>query len=434
MAKVKKISGFPEWLPEEKLLEEEIISRIQALYASHGFVPIETPAVELIETLTSKGVVDKEIYALKRLAATEEEDAELGLHFDLTVPFARYVALHFNDLVFPFKRYQLQKVWRGERPQKGRFREFYQFDVDIVARDTLPLACDAEVVTILTKALVQLGVGTPLVKLNNRKLLVGYYQGLGLDDETAGKVISIIDKLDKIGEEEASKLLSELSIDGKAKDKILEFATPKVSADSFRSFIESYELGSALAEEGAGELVELLSLVPAGLRSSVEVHLQIARGLDYYTGTIVESEIKEFPEFGSVGSGGRYEDLVSRYLSKKVPGVGVSLGLTRLMDLILKNDLLPKPAQSTSDVLLTVMNEEERPKTEEFAEELRAVGISVEVFFRSPKLGKQIDYADKKGISHVVFLGEENALKNIQSGEQVSFSTVADLKELLSKS
>ncbi|MCB0330909.1 MAG: ATP phosphoribosyltransferase regulatory subunit, partial [Bdellovibrionales bacterium] len=255
MAKAKGISGFPEWLPQERLLEQEIIEKVRKIYESHGFVPIETPAVELIETLTSKGEVDKEIYALHRLAAEEGEEAELGLHFDLTVPFARYVAAHFNDLVFPFKRYQLQKVWRGERPQKGRFREFYQFDIDIVARDMLPLACDAEVVSVLTKVLKELGVGTPIIKLNNRKLLIGYYQGLGLDDATVQKVIAIIDKMEKIGEEEVMRLLSELPIPAGAREKILQFSLPKVAAKDFASFISTVDLLSNLAEEGAAELV-----------------------------------------------------------------------------------------------------------------------------------------------------------------------------------
>ncbi|MCI5064186.1 histidine--tRNA ligase [bacterium] len=433
MAKKKGISGFPEWLPEQKRLEDELIRRVRALYESHGFVAIETPAVELIETLTSKGVVDKEIYALRRLAAEGESEAELGLHFDLTVPFARYVAAHFNDLVFPFKRYQLQKVWRGERPQKGRFREFYQFDIDIVARDTLPLACDAEVISVLGKALLALEIGTPRLKLNNRKLLVGYYEGLGVPETEIPAVISIIDKLEKIGEGEAARLLSELPLGDSERQRILEFSTHRIAGADFKSFVEGCDLGSELAEEGAEELVTILALVPEQLLPYIEVQLQIARGLDYYTGTIVESEIVEHPEFGSVGSGGRYEDLVSKYLSKKVPGVGVSLGLTRIMDLILRNDLLPLPSQSPCRVLVTVLNEAERPAAESFGESLRSEGVSTEVFFRSPKLGKQIDYAHKKGIPYVVFLGEEQSVKVLATGEQVSFDALSELFSLLRK-
>jgi histidyl-tRNA synthetase len=431
MAKKKGISGFPEWLPQEKRLEDEIIAKVKVIYESHGFTPIETPAVELLETLTSKGVVDKEIYALRRYAAEEGEVSDLGLHFDLTVPFARYVAEHLNDLVFPFKRYQLQKVWRGERPQKGRFREFYQFDVDIVARDVLPLACDAEVVTVLAKVLRAVGVGTPLLKVNNRKLLIGFYQGLGIEEGVIPKVVALIDKLDKLGEGEVTRLLSELPLTASQREEILAFAAPKLTHGEVEGYLKGVSFNAALAEEGAEELVTVLNLIPEGLREYVQVHLQIARGLDYYTGTIVESEIQEFPEFGSVGSGGRYNDLVSNYLSQRVPGVGVSFGLTRMMDLILRNSLLPLPAQSPAKALVAVMSEDVRIETESFAETLRERGVSCDVSARSPKLGKQIDYADKKGIPFVVFLGEEKAVKNIQTGEQTTFSSVDELMAVL---
>ncbi|MGA1191949.1 MAG: histidine--tRNA ligase [Bdellovibrionota bacterium] len=431
MAKNKGISGFPEWLPAEKKLEDTIIELIKGIYESHGFTPIETPAVELLETLSSKGEIDKEIYAVKRLAAANDDEAELGLHFDLTVPFARYVAMYFNDLIFPFKRYQLQKVWRGERPQKGRFREFYQFDIDIVSRDELPLCADAEVVTVLAKALVALRVGTPRVELNNRKLLLGYFSGLGVSDEIAKQVVSIVDKIDKIGEPEAARLIDELSLAASTRDKILEFAATTAPVHELDATLKKFSLDSSLAEEGAEELLTVASLIPKSMQEHVVVRFQIARGLDYYTGTIVESKIAEFPEFGSVGSGGRYQDLVSKYLSRKVPGVGISIGLTRLMDLILREQLLPLPRLSSAQILVTVLNEEVRREATEFAEELREEGLSCEVFFRSPKLGKQIEYADKKGIPFVVFLDSEKSVKNIETGEQVTFSDIPSLKNIV---
>jgi len=431
MAKNKGISGFPEWLPAEKKLEDAVIAKIKRIYESHGFTPIETPAVELLETLSSKGEINKEIYAVQRLAAQSDSEPELGLHFDLTVPFARYVAMHFNELVFPFKRYQLQKSWRGERPQKGRFREFYQFDVDIVSRDELPLCCDAEVVTVLAKGLLALNIGTPCLELNNRKLLLGYFSGLGLSDDIARQAISVIDKLDKIGESEAAQQIEALSVSSSARDRILEFVAPTVPLDQLASVLSQVSLNSAMAEEGAEELLTVASLIPKSVRDHIVVRFQIARGLDYYTGTIVESKITEFPEFGSVGSGGRYEDLVSKYLSKNVPGVGISIGLTRLMDLIIREKLLPLPQLSSARVLVTVLNEEVRKEAEEFAEALRVDGVSCEVFFRSPKLGKQIDYADKKGIPFEVFLEAENSVKKIQTGEQVSFTDLASLKRIV---
>ncbi len=432
MSKAKKISGFPEWLPEEKILENHLIDKAMSIYESHGFVPIETPAVELIETLTAKGVVDKEIYGLKRLAAEEEEESKLGLHFDLTVPFARYVATHFNDLVFPFKRYQLQKVWRGERPQKGRFREFYQFDADIVARDTLPMSSDAEVVTLLAKCLVAFKIGTPRIKLNNRKLLVGFLEGIGISSELLPKVVTVIDKLDKIGDKGVTKELDTLGVEKGAIDKVLAFTSEKIAAADFSQKIASLSLESDLAKAGASELEEVIALIPEDLLPFVEIHLQIARGLDYYSGTIVESEIVEFPEFGSVGSGGRYDDLVSQYLSKSVPGVGISLGISRLMELILDNKLLEIPAKSSAEVLLVVFDEENRSAVNTFAEELRKEGIATEVFFKSPKLGKQVDYANKKGIPYVVFLGDKKEVKNLSTGEQQEFSAVQDLKSVIS--
>lgn len=449
-AKAKKISGFPEWLPQEKIIEDQLISEAKSIYESHGFISIETPAVELVETLTAKGVVNKEIYGLHRLAAEEsEKKAELGLHFDLTVPFARYVATHFNDLVFPFRRYQLQKAWRGERPQKGRFREFYQFDADIVARDTLPISCDAEVVTLLTKCLQSFNIGTPQIFLNNRKLLVGYYEGLGISEEVAPSVISVIDKLDKIGVEGAEKLLFELSLDPDTISSILEFSSHTIQIKDFNSFAKKLEIKNTLMEEGVQELVGISDLLLPNVSQNVSVKLQIARGLDYYTGTIVESAIAEYPDFGSVGSGGRYDGLVSQYLSRNLPGVGVSLGISRIMDLVVRNKIRECSKQSQAEICIVVENEDNRPEILIIAEFLREHGYNTEVFYRAPKLGKQIENAAKKGIPHVFFPDKlflekvknsdhkdtkafekslKGEIKNLVSGEQRS---IEGLKGLL---
>ncbi|MCB0319735.1 MAG: histidine--tRNA ligase [Bdellovibrionales bacterium] len=428
---LKNISGFPEWLPEVKAIEDSCVNTVQRIYESHGFVAIETPAVELLETLTAKGVGDKEIYTLRRLAAEEGDEAELGLHFDLTVPFARYVAAHFNDLVFPFRRYQLQKVWRGERPQKGRFREFYQFDVDIVAREDLPLSCDAEVVSLLGKCLCALNIGTPVLKLNNRKLLIGYYEGIGVQESVIFQVIGVIDKLAKIGVEEVRKQLLALGLSEKTSNDVLEFSGRIILAQDFESALSTLSLPSKLAEEGAKEVLDVLALVSESLLPNIEIQFQIARGLDYYTGTIVESEVREYPEFGSVGSGGRYDGLVSEYLSQRVPGVGVSLGITRIMDLIIKNKIFTPNKRSSAQVLIAVLNEEQRREANEHADDLRSAGINTEVYFKSPKLGKQIDYAAKKGIPHVIFIGESLEVKDITSGEQQSYSSPQELLKII---
>jgi histidyl-tRNA synthetase len=432
MQKAQKISGFPEWLPEEKLLENKIIKQIKEVYESHGFVPIETPAVELIETLTSKGVVDKEIYGLRRLAAAaDEKDAELGLHFDLTVPFARYVATHFNSLHFPFRRYQLQKVWRGERPQKGRFREFYQFDADIVARDELPIFCDAEVVTLLTKCLKSLNIGTPKIRLNNRKLLIGFLKGFLIKEDSIPAAITIIDKLDKISAAEAENQLVNIGLDSKAITSLLEFAAQALNGEEFARFISSANLSTDLAVQGTEELLALYNFIPENLKPLISFDFRIARGLDYYTGTIVESQIVEYPEFGSVGSGGRYDGLVNNYLSKPVPGVGISLGLTRIMDLVLREKLLSLPAQSTAKILLAIFSEDERVRAIELAEQIRYTGIAIELFPRQAKISKQIEYADKKGIPYVLFVGEKLELKNLKTGQQQEVNSPEELPKLI---
>ncbi len=436
MAKLTNISGFPEWLPEQKLLENALIEKIKEVYESHGFVPIETPSVELMSTLASQGVVDKELYTLHRAGSEQDKEAELGLHFDLTVPFARYVAQHLNDLVFPFKRYQLQRVWRGERPQKGRFREFYQFDVDIVAREHLPVSCDAEVLTILDKAYTAINISPHLLKVNNRKLLHGIYAGYGLSEEARKKAITAIDKLDKISEE---GVLGELSqIEGVSQEtgqSILNACNLICPATEAISRLEALGIEGELFAAGIGEMKEILSLLPVTTLERMELNLSLARGLHYYTGIIVEVHMPEYPEYGSVGGGGRYEGLVSQFMKKEIPGVGVSIGLTRLMDLILSNNLLQDTAPPAAQVLVAVLNEEQRVTCNAHAETLRQAGVSTEVFFKSPKLGKQIDFAAKKNIPYVLFVdGESGALeiKDLLSGEQENVSDLESWAELLS--
>ncbi|MDC0359028.1 histidine--tRNA ligase [Oligoflexia bacterium] len=430
MAKISNISGFPEWLPEQKLAEDWVIEKIKGIYESHGFVPVETPSVELMSTLASKGVVDKELYVLRRANAEDDGEAELGLHFDLTVPIARYIALHFNDLVFPFKRYQLQRAWRGERPQKGRFREFYQFDIDTFGRNTLPLACDAEILTVLDKVYRTLNLGNYVIRVNNRKILLGLYSSLGLDGEQRQKAIVAIDKIDKLGEAAVlAELVDGVGVEAGTASKIVEFCKIKTTPEKLSATLSELAITDELFAEGQRELEEVLFQLSSETQSKIEVCLSLARGLDYYTGLIFETLLVDYPEFGSVGGGGRYDGLVSQFSNQKVPGVGVSLGITRLMNFVFENNLLPLENKTPTRVLVSVYSEEQRVACNEIADRVRACGVPTEVFFTSPKLGKQIDYAAKKNIPFVLFVSaEDNSLriKDINSGEQID---VDDLEQ-----
>lgn len=438
MSKTRPISGFPEWLPEEKLVEEELISKIREVYEAYGFTPIETPAVELLSTLLSESTATKEIYQVVRHAKDEpKEEGDLALHFDLTVPLARYVAQHYGALTFPFKRYQLQKVWRGERPQKGRFREFYQFDIDIIARDELPVACDAEVLTVLDKAFEVMAIGRHSLKLNNRKILMGFYEHLGLEEAKRSACIIAVDKFDKVGRDGVLKELLLHQVVGKVAERVLEIASLKLKPKEFEKGVAELKVDSKLFTSGVGEVRELLSLLPPQALERIEVDLGLARGLGYYTGTICEVRLNDFPEFGSAAGGGRYEDLASQFINQKLPGVGVSIGLTRLMDLILKNKLLAVGGKSPAKVLVTVYSEGERPKSNQLAETIRSYGVPTEVFFRAPKLGKQLDYAASKGIPFVVFINSETGVveaKELATKEQVMVKDLAQWAKELKRS
>jgi len=429
MAKPVKISGFPEWLPEQKMAEDRVISIIKGIYESFGFSPIETPAVELLQTLGSKGVIDKEIFAVKRLKAEEGDEAELGLHFDLTVPLARYVAQHAHALVFPFKRYQLQKVWRGDRPQKGRFREFYQFDIDIISRNELPLSCDAEVVSVIGLVMEKLQFGPYKIRINNRKLLAGIYAELGLSESARKAAIIAVDKILKIGAEGVAKELRALEgVSQHAIDTILHSTTIQCSIAELPAKIAALNISSAVIAEGVQELTTICSLLPTSVQERVVIDVSLARGLDYYTGLTVETALDSYPSL-TVVSGGRYDDLASEFTDQKLPGVGVSIGLSRLMELAFTENLIPTTQKSPTEVLVTVYDESERPHLNTVAQELRSLGVPTEVFFKAPKLGKQIEYAESKGIRYVLFVDSgtrQIQIKDIVTKEQV---TVSSLKE-----
>jgi histidyl-tRNA synthetase len=438
MSKINKISGFPEWLPKQKLLEDKFISLIRGVYESYGFCPIETPSVELVSTLQSKGVIDKEIYLLKRAKQEDGEESDLALHFDLTVPFARYVGQHFNELSFPFKRYQLQKVWRGERPQKGRFREFYQFDIDTIALEDLPLSCDAEILSAVGDVFTKLDLGSFKIVINSRKLLHGLYAELGLKEELRKQAITIVDKLNKIGKDGVLKELSAIGVPETASKEILaEKFTRQYSPADFESLAATWSdirKDNELFHQGLSEIRDILKLTGANAYKTVKIDLSLARGLDYYTGIILEVMLDKYPEFGSVCSGGRYEDLASQFIKKKLPGVGVSIGLSRLMEMVFANNLKEIDSEGKTKVLIAVYSEEQRAECNKLAEKLRALNISCEVYYKSPKLGKQIDYADTRNIRYVLFLNFENGsleVKDLKTKEQKALSNIESLASLL---
>jgi len=430
MSKLKNISGFPEWLPEQKLVEDRLIARVRRIYESFGFTPIETPGVELLSTLSSKGEVDKEIYTVRRLAAGEDDQETLGLHFDLTVPFARYVAQHFNSLVFPFKRYQLQKVWRGERPQKGRFREFYQFDIDIIARDTLPLACDAEVISVLNQVFSELNAGKHTIRINNRKVLLGIYSSLGLSPAQAKQVVVAVDKVGKVGRKGLIKDLTEnIGLELLNAEKIADLAEVKINPSEVEYILSSLDIEDKLFKAGKDELLELLAYFSSETLKNVQVDLSLARGLDYYTGVIVEVVLDDYPNFGSLASGGRYDDLASEFINKKLPGVGVSFGLTRFLDLAFSNKIFGVDAKTPAKVFVTVLNEEQRLLCNSVADRLRKCGVNTEVSFTTQRIGKQIDYADAKKIPFVLFVDAATGaieVKDLASKEQFAVPDLED--------
>jgi histidyl-tRNA synthetase len=432
MSKVYKpspISGFPEYLPEIRAVEQRWIDHIRKVFESYGFCNIETPVVEEVEVLMAKGETDKEIYGLKRLQADPKDmsDSRLALRFDQTVPLARYTAQHFNELVFPFKRYQIQKVWRGERPQVGREREFYQCDIDVLAVDKLPLHFDAEMPAVVYEALTGLNIGKVLIKISNRKILIGLLATLNIDDVVA--TTRIIDKLDKIGEDGVRKLLSEdVGIADQHISALLALATIKTrSSAELRAALDKLAIENEQFQEGLEELCFVLNYLAHMPEGSIIADLSIVRGLDYYTGTVYETNLLEIPEFtSSVCSGGRYDDLASSYINKKIPGVGISIGLTRLFSVLLENGYIKAGAKSPADILMVIPSEERRRHAQETAQELRARGFKVELYHAAQKIQKQMTYAKKKSIAYVWFPPFEDGLahevKNMESGEQVEIT------------
>lgn len=406
----KKLSGFPEFLPGERIVEQQVLDHLRRTFELHGFANIETRAVEPLDVLLSKGEIDKEVYAVKRLAAPDDEPAELALHYDLTVPFARYVLENAGRLDFPFRRWQIQKVWRGERPQQGRFREFTQADIDVVARDVLPFHFDVEVARVMAEALAGLPIPTATLQVSNRKILEGFYLGLGVADPTA--VMQVVDKLDKVPAERIRELLVELGLDGSQADRVLALAEIVTTDSSFVQRVEALGVVHPMLAEGLSELAQVIDGASGVDGVVVTADLRIARGLDYYTGTVFETRLEGWEHLGSICSGGRYDQL-AQDRRNTYPGVGISLGVSRLLVPL----GLTASRSVPSAVLVAVDDEATRAESTAIAARLRAHGVPTEVAPKADRFGKQIQHAEKRGIPFVWF--PPSSVKDIRSGEQV---------------
>ena len=423
--------GTLELLPRRQIAFQRMLDTIRRVYERFGFLPIETPAFELSDVLLSKsgGETEKQVYFVQSTGSLQQERApELALRFDLTVPLARYVAEHERDLQFPFRRYQIQRVYRGERAQRGRYREFYQCDIDVIGKDTLSTLYEAEIPAVIDTVFSELAVGPFVINFNNRKILLGLLEGLGVaEPERRGLALREIDKLDKAGPEKvrAGLIGGELLLDDDVADGLLALTTRKGDAREVLGALEGHGVSTDLFRQGVAEL----STVVEGLRafgvpeSRYRINLAIARGLDYYTGTVYETFLTDHPGFGSVCSGGRYDNLASQYTKSHLPGVGISIGATRLFAALTDANLIPDGA-GLVEVVVTQLDPALASDYLKLAAELRAAGLATELFLEPAKIGRQLKYADRLGARFAVLVGpDEQArgtvlVKSLASGEQ----------------
>ena len=419
--KPRTLSGFMELLPKEQMLFEEMVSILKETYSLYGFSPLDTPLIEASDVLLAKGggETEKQIYRFTK------GDSDLSLRFDLTVPLARYVAQHSAELTFPFRRYQIGKVYRGERAQRGRFRDFYQADIDIIGDEKLDIMNEAEIPSIIYRAFTKLGLRRFKIRINNRKVLNGFFAILGLS-EIAPEIMRTIDKLEKIGADKVTAMLLEMGVSTKNAAKIIEFIGTTGDSAAVIESLNKYKGQNELFDLGASELETVVTNMHGfGVPDEFfTVDLTIARGLDYYTGTVYETVMLDHPEIGSVCSGGRYDNLAEYYTDRKLPGVGISIGLTRLFFVLGDKNLLnPEYPASVSDVLIIPMTDDMAPAVK-LATEFRENGVRAQIYTEKKKFKAKIGYADKLNIPYAVFLGEDEiangsaTVKNMKTGEQ----------------
>ena len=432
--KPRTLSGFMELQPDKQVQMDKMRAVLAETYARYGFTPLDTPAIEAAEVLLAKGggETEKQIYRFTK------GDSDLALRFDLTVPLAKYVAANYGQLTFPFRRYQIGKVWRGERAQRGRFREFYQADIDIIGDGALDILNEAEIPAIIYDTFTRLGLHRFRIRVNNRKVLNGFFAILGLSGQ-AGDVLRTIDKLDKIGADKVRELLTDTcGVAVEQADEILRFiACPGTSADKL-AFLEQYRGRNETFDTGLDELRTVVGYLPAfGVpEENFELDLTIARGLDYYTGTVYETVLLDHPEVGSICSGGRYDDLAGYYTNKSLPGVGISIGLTRLFYILQEQNMISAAVLTApADVLILPMTDDLSAAVS-LASMLRAGGLRVQLYSEKKKFKAKIGYADKLGIPFVIFLGEDEiaqnvcALKNMVTGVQEAVTQAAALETI----
>ena len=432
--KPRTLSGFMELQPDKQVQMDKMRAVLAETYARYGFTPLDTPAIEAAEVLLAKGggETEKQIYRFTK------GESDLALRFDLTVPLAKYVAANYGQLTFPFRRYQIGKVWRGERAQRGRFREFYQADIDIIGDGALDILNEAEIPAIIYDTFTRLGLHRFRIRVNNRKVLNGFFASLGLSEQ-AGDVLRTIDKLDKIGADKVRALLTDTcGVTAEQADEILRFiACPGTSADKL-AFLEQYRGRNETFDLGLDELRTVVGYLPAfGVpEENFELDLTIARGLDYYTGTVYETVLLDHPEVGSICSGGRYDDLAGYYTNKSLPGVGISIGLTRLFYILQEQNMISDAVLTApADVLILPMTDDLSAAVS-LASMLRAGGLRVQLYSEKKKFKAKIGYADKLGIPFVIFLGEDEiaqnvcALKNMDTGEQEAVTQAAALETI----
>lgn len=436
----RTLSGFMELLPAQQQQLERMMDILRTTYSRYGFTPLDTPVIEASEVLLAKGGGETE----KQIYRFQKGDADLALRFDLTVPLAKYVALHGNDLAFPFRRYQIGKVYRGERAQRGRFREFYQADIDIIGDGKLDITNEAEIPSIIYQTFTALGLTRFQIRVNNRKILNGFYAMLGLTDRS-GDIMRTVDKLDKIGPHKVRAcLMDDVGLTAEQAEEIMRFISITGSNDQVLSALEGYRSRHELFDQGLDELTTVTRYLAAFGVPEVNfaVDLTIARGLDYYTGTVYETTLLDYTEIGSVCSGGRYDNLAEYYTDRQLPGVGISIGLTRLFYVLGEQGILnPSLPTAPADVLILPMTQDLTPAIQ-LATRLRGAGVRTQLYTEQKKFKAKMNYADKLGVPYVVFLGDDEiaaglvACKDMTSGEQTKLpfdATLSRIQEGLSQ-
>ena len=424
--KPRTLSGFMELLPQQQMQMDRIMETVRSVYALYGFTALDTPIIEASEILLAKGggETEKQIYRFTK------GDSDLSLRFDLTVPLAKYVALHYSELSFPFRRFQVGKVYRGERAQRGRFREFYQADIDVIGDESLDIANDAEIPAIIYTLFSRLGLKRFQIRINNRKILNGFYAILGLS-EKSGDIMRTVDKIEKIGADMVRAILvDDYAISDEAAGEVLRFIAIRGTNAEVLAALEQYRGKNGLFDEGLNELNTVVRYLGGfGVpEENFAVDLTIARGLDYYTGTVYETTLLDHPEIGSVCSGGRYDNLAEYYTSKQLPGVGISIGLTRLFYVLGEQGMLnPDVPTAPADALILPMTEDISAAVA-LATQLRAAGLRTQLYTEPKKFKARMNYADRLGVPFVLFLGDDEikdgvvSVKNMKSGEQVKVS------------